>query len=140
MGTVRKPVAAGAVLVLAAALMAVIPSPARAAAGCTAGGCHGRDPSATGCASGASTAVSFAGASVRVELRWSAGCRANWARATAAPAGHVLFVENEHGARQSLTIPRGRNTNFTAMVDGSGRSRACLGIADSDVLSCTGWR
>ncbi len=120
--------------------MAVLPGPAAVAASrCTGEGCTGKDASAAGCASGAVTKASFSGASVRVELRYSPSCHAAWAKATAAPAGQTLMVENARDQRSRITVRPGQSTVWTPMVDGTVKARACLGQADSDVLTCTNW-
>ncbi|MDH6578749.1 DUF2690 domain-containing protein [Kitasatospora sp. MAP5-34] len=139
MRTVRTAATLGAALLLAAAGVAAGPGLAAAVSRCTGAGCTGKDAAAAGCASGAVTKASFSGASVRVELRYSPSCHAAWAKATAAPAGQTLMVENGHGVRSRVTIGRGRATAWTPMVDGTTKVRACLGEADSDVLTCTNW-
>ncbi|AUG79002.1 hypothetical protein CFP65_4248 [Kitasatospora sp. MMS16-BH015] len=106
---------------------------------CTAAGCTGEDPSGTNCADDATTVASFSGASVRVELRYSRGCQSAWARATSAPAGQVLYVENAKGTRRQVSIRNGRTSVWTAMVDSSVRTRACLGPLNSDAVTCTSW-
>ncbi|GAA2139063.1 hypothetical protein GCM10009760_20860 [Kitasatospora kazusensis] len=136
MRTVRTTTAAAALL-LAAAALGVLPGPAAAASRCTKAACDGRDPSSAGCAADAVTRASFSGASVRVELRYSPSCQAAWARATAAPPGQTLMVEDSGGARSRMTVHQ--TPAHTQMVDATTKARACLGPADSDVLTCTPW-
>ncbi|HEU4424786.1 MAG TPA: DUF2690 domain-containing protein [Pilimelia sp.] len=72
------------VLVAAVGLVSlVLPAQPAAAAPCWYSTCNGKDPSVTGCsAADAETEREFTTGRFRVELRYSFGCRAGWARAT----------------------------------------------------------
>ncbi|WP_441250901.1 DUF2690 domain-containing protein [Kitasatospora sp. McL0602] len=139
MRTVRNAATLTAALLLAATGVAALPGTASAAGSCSGAGCTGKDPQAAGCGDDAVTSASFSGASVRVELRYSPSCHAAWARAAGAPAGQALFVENTRGAKRQVSIRNGQTTVWTTMIDGTVKARACLGPANSDAITCTGW-
>lgn len=115
------------VAVLALCLAGLVATPQTAsAAGCSGGGCTGRDPEVQGCAADAYTAAEYTTSTpsemgsnfgvLRVELRHSNACRARWVRLSISPT--------DWGCGGGWQI-RGRIRDFTA-----GDSQISLQIAD----------
>ncbi len=71
-------------IALAGLLLAPNTTFAKSAAkyGCKAATCNGKDPQAMGCAADAKTLTARSAYGIRVELRYSKGCKARWARTT----------------------------------------------------------
>ncbi|MER5639754.1 DUF2690 domain-containing protein [Kitasatospora sp. NPDC002227] len=136
----RPAVWATALLLACGGLAALPAAEAQAAGRCTGSGCTGKDPQTVGCGGDALTTASFSGAAVRVELRHSPACQASWARASSAPVGQILYVENTRGVRRQITVRSGQATVWTPMADATVATRACLGVADSDAVTCTSWQ
>jgi hypothetical protein len=79
MTRIRRLVAALGVLAAATTGLVLTTAPAQAA-GCFQGSCNGKDPNAQGCSGSNLASVNFLGPDARVDLRYSSGCDANWAR------------------------------------------------------------
>lgn len=72
------------------------------AASCYASGCHGKDPQAQGCSSGATTLQEFTESGYRLELRYSSACYAAWVRV--ASQGYWSQVGNFRIERHTIPI------------------------------------
>ncbi|MBP0461079.1 DUF2690 domain-containing protein [Streptomyces montanisoli] len=98
---------------------------------CAPGACAGEDPEATGCAGGnASTLAAARVGGAYVEVRYSATCRAAWARVTGAPSGATLRITPggspvAAGAEADAGAGVGTYTPMVAAADPHGL-RACL--------------
>jgi hypothetical protein len=84
---------------IALATTLVMPAQSALAATCSGYGCDGRDPIATGCASGTvtNTATTYiyngAGQALAyLELRYSVGCATNWGRITRVGSASAIYV------------------------------------------------
>jgi|1185.fasta_scaffold435616_2 hypothetical protein len=55
-------------------------APAAQAASCYQTSCNGKDPNAQGCSAHNADSVQFLSPDARIDLRYSPGCDANWAR------------------------------------------------------------
>ncbi|MFD0367243.1 DUF2690 domain-containing protein [Streptomyces sp. NPDC059071] len=101
-------------------LDAAAASPAGApAASCVGAECTDKDPVAMGCDAGARTVASesLPGGGL-IELRWSAACRANWARVSGVARGTWFGVEND--LYQSIGDYAGTSRySYTDMVNGT---------------------
>lgn len=94
--------------------------------GCYGDYCSGKDPQATGCGDDARTAAWLDLTSARLELRWSARCKTNWARFEQYPRGWymgqvplVLRAVQDTGYRQALSYGvngTGTGTTWSPMV------------------------
>jgi hypothetical protein len=118
------------------ASMFVIGTPAAHAAACYGSGCDGLDPQATGCYADAITpagAGTIWAGGVKLELRYSPSCGANWARMTPGQFGWHFYVHNANGAYHDST-GLGESSTWTAMVDGTVAAQACF-----DTAGCTSW-
>ncbi|WP_030903633.1 DUF2690 domain-containing protein [Streptomyces sp. NRRL F-5126] len=94
---------------------------------CAPGACAGADPETAGCAGGhASTVAAARVAGAYVEVRYSATCRAAWARVTGAPSGATLLIA-PGGGPVAAHAGAGAGT-YTPMVDAQDPRglRACL--------------
>lgn len=129
---VRRVLAALAITLVAITGLSVAGSqPANASVGCSGSSCTGKDPIATGCASGAYTVAyvqvyyqyvwqtwtghwNYAGL---LELRWSPACQTNWARFTAQDSPNFLLqaVQPSTGTTKSWTIQPWTST-WTDMI------------------------
>lgn len=130
--------AAAAVLSLAGLVLA---APSAHAASCYAGSCYLKNPNSTGCNSDAVTARSkTASDGTVVELRYSATCRAAWARIRNSHVGAEAFVENTQNQYDSEFVSTGSDV-YTLMVnDKDIQARACYAKnGGSDFSACTGW-
>ncbi|MGW4688921.1 DUF2690 domain-containing protein [Streptomyces sp. NPDC004244] len=144
--------AAGAVVLLAAAVAwagaryagpatGVAPPPAPAAAApsslpggagpaptatCAGVSCAALEPAATACANDAATALVGHDYGIRIELRYSARCRAAWAKMSGTTAGDRVMVTPEQGAAQEYRQQYGHDAH-TKMVPAlsPGDARAC---------------
>ncbi|MFE3072595.1 DUF2690 domain-containing protein [Streptomyces sp. NPDC059247] len=137
----RKLATAGSTLALAASGLLFASSPASAATSCYAASCQGLDPSTTICQNDATTVRDsyYPG----VELRYSATCRAAWARYSAgATFGFTVTVERVHAnGSQTAFYPVHYSgdgaTVWTRMINDAGLlARACGRVA-SDNWGCT---
>jgi hypothetical protein len=104
------------VAVLALCFAGLVATPqAASAAGCSGGGCTGRDPQVQGCAADAYTAAEYTTSIpsemgynfgiLRVELRHSNACRARWVR--------ITYSKSDWGCGGGWGL-RGRIRDFTA--------------------------
>jgi len=117
-----------------AAMTAVVAPAARAdpPPPCYGSGCNGKDPQATGCSgSFAYTVASFTVdyGYIRVMLRYSDWCHANWTTVSIqqyAPAdGGEFWVENTYGNKQYYGFDVGQYSTFwTNMVNGIPKARS----------------
>ena len=140
------------VMSFVAAMTAVVAPAARAdpPPPCYGSGCNGKDPQATGCSgSFAYTVASFTVdyGYIRVMLRYSDWCHANWTTVSIqqyAPAdGGEFWVENTYGNKQYYGFDVGQYSTFwTNMVNGIPKARSC----EFDNVTyngtnpgCTGW-
>ncbi|MFB7470068.1 DUF2690 domain-containing protein [Kitasatospora sp. NPDC056184] len=136
----RRKTLAAAGLLLASALTGVTgtgaaaAAPAAVQAGCHGSGCTGQDPRAKGCDADARTVADAWFGNVRLQLRYSPACAANWAKIEPAPLWWHFWVENRNGERQDYRVGWPDSSAYTNMVDGTVEARAC---SDS---GCTGWR
>ncbi|MFB6888904.1 DUF2690 domain-containing protein [Kitasatospora sp. NPDC056327] len=101
-------------------------------ASCSGLSCYGLDPVDTGCNRDAYTVESVASGRGTIELRYSASCRANWARISGSSAGQWFYAQTESDWFQWWRTTGA--TGYGNMVDGSGRARACI-----EYGVCTGW-
>jgi len=119
-----------------------VPQPGAAAAGCRGSSCTGKDPVAQGCDDDGRLVESKpygSDASIKIQLFYSAACRANWARSVDAPDGGAVLVANRNGQKQVKNTNGAKTYVWTAMVDGSVAAHACLGPQNSDALTCTAY-
>ncbi|GLW56851.1 DUF2690 domain-containing protein [Kitasatospora phosalacinea] len=142
--------AAGAALLLALASLAAAPTASAAdrtdragrAPGCTASACNGRDPVASHCDDDGKLVESrtLGGASgAKVQLFYSAACKANWARSVDAPDGGAVLVTSRNGRKYVRDTDDAKKYVWTPMVDGTVAAQACLGPQNSDALTCTSY-
>ena len=98
---------------------------------CTGRTCDGLDPSTTTCQNDAITPTNPAKVNpllvdgVRLELRYSPSCKANWARMTPGQFGWHFQVLNANGGHHDST-GLGQSATWTAMVDGTVLAWACF--------------
>ncbi len=119
---------------IAASATAVSAMSAHAWAGkCGGGGCYNRDPVSAGCATDAYTAASTSYYStsrrqwIKIELRYSPSCQANWAKISPAPAGWQFYSQDGWGNRiPNETVRYNASSWYGNMVDGARRSSACF--------------
>jgi hypothetical protein len=115
-----------------------IASPAYAAS-CSGASCVHKEPQASGCGSDAKPVGSVrpAGGGPAVVLRWSAVCRANWARLEdgSEPGNYTFWVQSSDGHREDKLFNRAQ---WTFMVNGNLSARACIQNGFGQV-SCTPW-
>ncbi|MFF0033988.1 DUF2690 domain-containing protein [Streptomyces avermitilis] len=119
----------------------IIAAPSADAATCYASSCHHKDPTSTGCNSGAITARSkTAPDGTIVELRYSATCRAAWGRIRNSHVGAEAFVENTQGQNDSQFVSTGRDVYTLMVSDKDIQAHACYATnGGSGFAACTGW-
>ncbi|MFI2608240.1 DUF2690 domain-containing protein [Kitasatospora sp. NPDC018619] len=126
----------------ATAFLALSPT-ARATpnASCYGSSCYHKDPSSTGCGNDAITAKSARAADgALVELRYSATCRAAWARISNAPVGAEAYVSNTAGQSDSVNVAYGSDVHTSMVNDVNIQSHACYAKnSGSNFSACTGW-
>lgn len=122
--TASRPLKRAAALLATAVLgcSAVVATATPAAAvTCYGDYCSGKDPQATGCASGASTSAvrEFSQGSTRgvLEVRYSPTCKTNWTRVTVYSVGNLLQASagtvksiQDSGYTTSANVPRPTET------------------------------
>lgn len=125
-------------LLLASVALLGLATPAFAAS-CSGSSCVGKDPSATGCATGATSVASVrpAGGGPAVSLRWSSACRSNWARLEdgSVPGYWDYWVQTSDGHTESKEWS---GAFWSWMVNGNLSARACIKNGVGQV-SCTNW-
>lgn len=136
-----------AALSITGGTLALVPSPAQAAAAgsCYASGCEGKNP-ATHCQSDARTVDSLELGSGTLELRYSPSCRAAWARMSAngwdrydALPPMAKVVRNQDG--KSYTCKFSSETQqscHTSMVNDAGYTSYAYGEYDGGARVYTG--
>ncbi|MER8235881.1 DUF2690 domain-containing protein [Streptomyces sp. NPDC094049] len=133
----RKLATVGSALAMAASSLLLASSPASAATSCYSTGCHGVDPATSVCQNDATTVLT---SETGVELRYSATCRAVWARKKNAVAGHYYQVENDRREMQSVRPSTSGGTVWTTMVDDKDiLAYACDRRSDYTMASSTLW-
>ncbi|HUN36094.1 MAG TPA: DUF2690 domain-containing protein [Trebonia sp.] len=118
---------------------------------CYAGGCYAGDPVVYGCASdgvgdGWGTGsqpgkpdTSVSGDVGTIELEWSPGCQAKWAKVINSKPGMYLWVENANGDVQEYQVNSGYTYAWTNMVSGyNQKAQACVYNPGYEVY-CTAW-
>lgn len=132
---------------VAAAVVATQEGPAFGArATCSGLTCEGKNPDTTGCSTGAIT-VRSSNTYAYYELRYSATCRAFWARVQLSPGWtwyKEISVERWYGgSRQYLNVQQANRGStgykFTMMAGGVGGRdyRACFRDPGTGQVSCT---
>lgn len=142
-------------LLAAAGLLIATPAAdahARPALSCSAGGCTGGDPVVYGCASdgvgdGWGTGsqrgkpdTTASGDLGTIELEWSPGCQAKWAKVINSRPGILLYVINaKDDAEEDYQVNPGYNYAWTNMVSGNHQlAQACVYNPGVEVY-CTQW-
>ncbi|TSB07851.1 DUF2690 domain-containing protein [Streptomyces benahoarensis] len=93
---------------------------------CTADGCMGRDPEASGCAAKAVTTARGTAGGVLIEVRYSADCRAAWAWMVGAdPGSQVSVSAHGHSARATAGRSGAATTPMVTVPGTSGTATAC---------------
>ncbi|MEG3626818.1 helix-turn-helix domain-containing protein [Streptomyces poriticola] len=102
-----------------------------AVSGCIGSECREKDPQRLNCHIGVWTAAAAQRGDIYLELRYSPGCRAAWARITEAGVGDVARVETEHGVTQERAISYDGDT-YSPMVEAPypAAVRACAELLD----------
>lgn len=127
---------AAAILMAGAGLLAGTPAHAAANA-CSGSACDGKDP-ATYCQGDARTEESVRLGQALLELRYSPGCRAAWARIS--NAGYVpqdnftpfaTIHRNSDGREYSCSVPRGETSCYSRMVNDRNVTSYAKGMWDS---------
>lgn len=93
---------------------------------CTADGCMGRDPEASGCAAKAVTTARGTAGGVLIEVRYNADCRAAWARMVGAdPGSQVSVSAHGHSARAAAGRSGAALTPMVTVPGAPGAATAC---------------
>ncbi|WP_399086930.1 DUF2690 domain-containing protein [Streptomyces sp. BBFR2] len=93
---------------------------------CTADGCLGRDPEASGCAAKAVTTARGTAGGVLIEVRYNADCRAAWAWMVGAdPGSQVSVSAHGHSARAAAGRSGGATTPMVTVPGAPGTATAC---------------
>lgn len=130
----------GATLAVLLGTVVAVPTQPAAAATCRGASCNGKDPVQTGCDDDGKLVESepyAADRTIKVELFYSAACKANWARSVGAPDGGAVLVINKNGTKYVRNTNGAKRYVWTPMVDGTVKAQACLGPQNSDALTCT---
>jgi hypothetical protein len=142
--TISRTLATLAFLAAAGMGSLVAAAPAQAATSCYASLCTGLNPATTICANDARTVsykhIYFSGHDLGfIELRYSPGCRAAWARLTNymnhvafdSHAGYAIVHRNSDGKQYTCYTPVGVNKScYTKMVGDAGTTSYALGDID----------
>lgn len=140
---------------LAAAVLLTTVSAAQASgrpdAGCSGGGCSGGDPVVYGCAAdgvgdgwGTGSQPGKPDATTKgdlgtIELEWSPGCQAKWAKVINAKPGVKFYVVNQNGTEEQYQVNPGYDYAWSNMVSGyQQQAEACLYITGVGAY-CTRW-
>ncbi|MFD7630326.1 DUF2690 domain-containing protein [Streptomyces sp. NPDC059851] len=96
------------------------------------------EPAATTCANDAVTALVGHDYGIRIELRYSAHCRAAWAKMSGTTAGDRVMVTPKQGNAQEYRQQYGHDAH-TKMVPAStpGDARACALVDDRGTVCAT---
>ncbi|HEV2639057.1 MAG TPA: DUF2690 domain-containing protein [Actinocrinis sp.] len=74
-----------------------------------------------------------------VELEWSPGCQAKWAKVVNSGPGVHLYVVNQNSVKKGYQVNSGYDYAWTNMVSGYHRqAEACVYITGVDAY-CTRW-
>lgn len=112
---------------IAVAAAVAIPAGPASAAVCDGVSCNGLDPNQAGCAADAITAAPpVMDQGVKLELRYSPSCHANWARITPARFNWHFTVYNDNGDKQDERALRNYDSYHTNMVNGNVKAWACF--------------
>ena len=113
---------------LAVAAAVAIPAGPASAAVCDGVSCNGQDPNVAGCAADAITPPggTVQDQGVKLELRYSPSCHANWARITPARFNWHFTVYNDNGDKQDERALRNYDSYHTNMVNGNVKAWACF--------------
>ncbi len=106
---------------------------------CSGNGCNGKDPVATGCASGAYTVQTAVFSNSNVELRYSPTCKTNWGLVTSKVSATVLVIRIQRIDGLTYTFSGGNFTSArSAMVYAPVlKARACGGV--KVIRGCTAY-
>ncbi|MBB0232740.1 DUF2690 domain-containing protein, partial [Streptomyces calidiresistens] len=112
--------------------------------GCVGPGCTGKDPESQGCTLPVHEPLTVAGhrfpGGARMEIRWSRGCEAAWARIWLGSVGDRVEIRSpEEGAQETTIRDRwdAEGYIYTPMVGGTTEDvEACLRTADSPEPRC----
>nr|WP_228454487.1 XRE family transcriptional regulator [Streptomyces alkaliphilus] len=113
-------------------------------AGCVGPGCTGKDPESQGCTLPAHEPSTVAShrfpTGARMEIRWSRGCEAAWARIWLGSIGDRVEIRSPEEGTQEATIRDRWDAEgyiYTPMVGGAaGNVEACLRTPDSPDPRC----
>ncbi|MGW2255170.1 DUF2690 domain-containing protein [Kitasatospora sp. NPDC001660] len=89
-----------------------------AAGGCLGVSCTGLDPKATGCGDDAVTLITANVQRMTIHVRYSAHCRAAWAKLTSATPGDSASITTARGGHQTALVHWGYDA-YSPMVDAS---------------------
>ncbi|MBD0691971.1 hypothetical protein BG452_09965 [Streptomyces sp. CBMA123] len=89
-----------------------------AAGGCMGVSCSGLDPKATGCGDDAVTLITADVQRMTIHVRYSARCRAAWAKLTGATPGDSASITTARGGHQTALVHWGYDA-YSPMVDAS---------------------
>lgn len=124
---------------IALATMLVMPAGPAQAATCSGYGCDGRDPVATGCASGTVTNTgttyiyNSAGQPLAyLELRYGAACGTNWGRITrvGSASSIYVYVYRPNPYASTITYGGGGSSYYGDQLYGSGMTVCAVGQAN----------
>jgi hypothetical protein len=99
--------------------------------GCYGDYCSGKDPKQTGCSAGAQTLASKDMSGARLELRWSAVCKTEWARWIQYPIGFKSDLPMSLAAVQDTGYTKGVNFDVNGKTENPAASQQSGGITTS---------
>lgn len=99
------------------------------------------DPDTTGCSATAITVAKVTSGSMTVYLRYSTGCKTNWAKVTRSSKGYLGAKVETSSYTYSNSLPSATNiyTYQSYCKTGSCLARACGRLSSGDSWTCTGY-
>jgi hypothetical protein len=111
---------------------------------CSGANCRGKDPVAAGCSKTAVTLAVRTGGGVRIELRYSARCRAKWARVTNLAGNQRPWTQASLSPWQdSVNVIQRKSVVWSGMWSGAGIAACGAPSPDSQLTPqplCTAFK